>query len=46
MTETDFSSCVAKVAMRVAQRDFERVFTSGLGELRTCNGSRITRISH
>ena len=31
---------VDKVAVRVVQRGFERVFTSGLGELRTYNGSR------
>ena len=33
MMETDISRRVAKVAVRVDQRDFERVFTSGLGEL-------------
>ena len=41
MIETDFSSHIAKVAVRVAQRDFERVFTSGLGELGTYNGLRL-----
>ena len=33
MTETDVSRRVAKVAVRVVQRDFERAFASGLGEL-------------
>ena len=41
MTETDVSRHVANVAVRVVQRDFERVFASGLGELRTYNGSRL-----
>jgi hypothetical protein len=41
MTETDVSKCVAKVAVRVVQSGFERVFTSGLGKLRTYNGSRL-----
>ena len=40
MTETGVSRRVDKVAVRVVQRGFERVFTSGLGELRTYNGSR------
>ena len=41
MTETGVSKCVDKVEVRVVQRDFERVFTSGLGKLRTYNGSRL-----
>ena len=40
MTETGVSRRVDKVPVRVVQRGFERVFTSGLGELRTYNGSR------
>jgi hypothetical protein len=44
MTETDVSKRVAKVAVRVVQRGFERVFTSGLGELRTYNGSRLLKL--
>ena len=35
MTETYVSKHVAEVAVRVVQRDFERVSTSGLGESRT-----------
>ena len=30
--------------MRVVQRDFERVSTSGLGESRTYNGSRLLKL--
>ena len=43
MTEADVSKRVSKVAVRVVQSDFKRVFTSGLamGELRTYNGSRL-----
>ena len=41
MTETGVSKHVDKVAVRVVQRDFERVFTSGLGELRTYDGTRL-----
>lgn len=45
MTETDISKRVAKVAVRVVQSGFERVFTSrdrlAIGELRTYNGSRL-----
>ena len=41
MTETGVSKHVDKVAERVVQRDFERVFTSGLCKLRTYNGSRL-----
>ena len=44
MTETDVSRRVAKVAVRVVQRDFERVFTSGLGELRTYSGSSLLKL--
>jgi len=46
MTETDVSRRVDKVAVRVVQRGFERVFSSGLGELRTYDGSRLKKISH
>ena len=46
MTETDISKCVAKVAVRVVQSGFERVFTDCLlmGELRTYNGSRLLKL--
>jgi hypothetical protein len=44
MTETDVSKRVAKVAVRVVQSDFERGFSSGLGELRTYNGSRLLKL--
>ena len=44
MIETDFSRCVAKVAVRVVQRDFERVFSRGLGELRTYNVSKLLNL--
>jgi len=46
MTETEVSKRVAKVAVRVVQSGFERVFTSGLamGELRTYNGSRLLKL--
>jgi hypothetical protein len=46
MTETDISKRVAKVAVRVVQSGFERVFTSALamGELRTYNGSRLLKL--
>ena len=44
MTETYVSKRVAKVAVRVVQRDFERVSTSGLGESRTYNGSRLLKL--
>jgi hypothetical protein len=48
MTETDVSRRVDKVAVRVVQRGFERVFSSGFGELRTYDGSRLIlkKISH
>ena len=44
MTETYVSKCVVKVAVRVVQRNFERVSTSGLGESRTYNGSRLLKL--
>lgn len=44
MTETYVSKRVAKVAVRVVQRDFERLSTSGLGESRTYNGSRLLKL--
>jgi hypothetical protein len=44
MTETDVSKHVAKVAVRVVQRGLERVFASGLGELRTYSGSRLLKL--
>jgi hypothetical protein len=44
MTETGVSRRVDKVAVRVVQRDLERVFISGLGELRTYNGSRLLKL--
>ena len=44
MTETYVSKCVAKVAVRVFQKDFKRVSTSGLGESRTYNGSRLLKL--
>jgi hypothetical protein len=46
MTETDFSKRVAKVAVRMFQSGFERVFTRAfaMGELRTYNGSRLPKI--
>jgi len=46
MTETDISKRVAKVAVRVVQSGFERVFTDRLvmGELRTYNGSRLPKL--
>ena len=44
MTETDVSRRVAKVAVRVVQRCFERVFAGGFGELRTYNGSRLPKL--
>jgi hypothetical protein len=44
MTETYVSKCVAKMAVRVVQRDFERVFKSGLGESRTYNRSRLLKL--
>ena len=44
MTETYVSKCVAKVAVRVVQRDFEKVPTSGLDESRTYNGSRLLKL--
>jgi hypothetical protein len=44
MTETYVSKRVAKVAVRVVQRDFERVSKSNLGESRTYNGSRLLKL--
>ena len=44
MTEIYVSKHVAKMAMRVVQRDFERVSNSGLGESRTYNGSRLLKL--
>jgi hypothetical protein len=44
MTETDVSRRVAKVAVRVVQRAFERVFAGGFGELRTYDGSRLLKL--
>jgi hypothetical protein len=44
MTETYVSKCVAKVAVRVVQRDFERLSKSDLGESRTYNGSRLLKL--
>ena len=44
MTEIYVSKCVAKVAVRVVQRDFERVSKSSLGEPRTYNGSRLLKL--
>lgn len=47
MAETGFSRRVANVAVRVVQRDLERVFASGLRKLRTYSGSRLKLyISH
>ena len=49
MMETDILNLVAKVAVRVVQRDFERVFASCIGGIRIYNGSRVlesvTRLS-
>ena len=44
MVDMDVSKCVAKVAVRVVQRGFERVVSSCFGEARTYNGSSL--ISH
>ena len=44
MTETYVSKHVAKMAVRVVQRDFGRVSTSGLGESRAYNGSRLLKL--
>jgi hypothetical protein len=44
MVETDVVKCVAKVAVRVVHRDFERGFASCIGGVRTYNGSRIVSI--
>ena len=44
MTETYVSKHVATVAVRVVQRHLERVSTSGLGESRTYNGSRLLKL--
>ena len=43
MIETDVSRRVAKVAVRVVQRGFERVFASCIGGVRTYNGSRLLK---
>ena len=43
MIETDISRDVAKVAVRVVQRDFESVFGTGWGELRTYKGSGLLK---
>ena len=45
MTETGFSRRVANVAVRVVQRDLERVFASGLHKLRTYSGSRLKLVT-
>ena len=44
MREKYVSKRVAKVAVRVVQRDFERVPKSGLGESKTYNGSRSLKL--
>jgi hypothetical protein len=44
MTETYVSKHVAKVAVRVVQRDFERLSKSDLGESRTYNRFRLLNI--
>ena len=45
MAETGFSRCVANVAVRVVQRDLERVFASGLHKLRTYSGSKLKLVT-
>jgi hypothetical protein len=44
MTETYISKHVAKVAVGVVHRDFERLSKSDLGESRTYNGSRSLKL--
>jgi hypothetical protein len=44
MTETYVLKRVAKVAVRVVQRDFERVSKSNLGESRTYNRFRLLKL--
>jgi hypothetical protein len=44
MTETYVSRHVAKVAVRVVQRNFERLSKSDLGESRTYNGSILLKL--
>jgi hypothetical protein len=44
MTEKYISKCVAKVAVRVVQTDFERLSKGDLGESRTYNGSRLLKL--
>ena len=45
MTGTGFSRHVANVAVRVVQRDLERVFASGLHTLRTYSGSKLRLVT-
>jgi hypothetical protein len=44
MTETYVSKHVAKVAVRVVQRDFEKLSKSDLDESRAYNGSRLLKL--
>ena len=41
MAETDVVKHVAKVAVRVVQRDFERIFSCCISGVRTYDGSKL-----